>query len=326
MPPLVSFISSTRQRRFHEKVSFPATFLLYCVRCQMTYVVQSIKIPMSNFSQRLGLKPSEQVIQTSSMNSELRNSLWNALHFAIWESDDFMHHRFGKMPRIDSLSKILWFRYFKKPVDEIPSYGYQNRSERILKIIREHFFLVPWNEVYEFLEFIVEVERKATPKLAEFLNKTLEQEMSGFRFIGNILSPVTGDQERLMLEAAIVDPRFTAVGSHLERALAMLAHRTDPDYRNSIKESMSAVEAMARIIADDEKATLGQALKMLKKNRDLHPTLLDGFSKLYGYTSDENGVRHAMMEEPDLNQDDAKYFLLSCTSFVNYLKAALVQK
>ena len=38
---------------------------------------------------------------------------------------------------------------------------------------------------------------------------------------------------------------------------------------------------------------------------------------------DSNGIRHAMLEEPELTPADARYFLLSCTSFVNYLKAQI---
>lgn len=45
--------------------------------------------------------------------------------------------------------------------------------------------------------------------------------------------------------------------------------------------------------------------------------------KLYAYTSDEGGIRHAMLDEPNLTAADARYFLLSCTSFVNYLKSQL---
>ncbi|MNR54811.1 hypothetical protein D3C85_1750690 [compost metagenome] len=80
---------------------------------------------------------------------------------------------------------------------------------------------------------------------------------------------------------------------------------------------------MARIVSGNPKATLGEALKALEKTGKLHAALKDGFSKLYGYTNDESGIRHAMLDEPQLTQEDAKYFLLSCTSFVNYLKAAL---
>ncbi len=38
---------------------------------------------------------------------------------------------------------------------------------------------------------------------------------------------------------------------------------------------------------------------------------------------DADGIRHAMLEEPELTAADARYFLLSCTSFVNYLKAQI---
>ena len=62
---------------------------------------------------------------------------------------------------------------------------------------------------------------------------------------------------------------------------------------------------------------------MLEKGGELHSALKDGFSKLYGYTNDEHGIRHAMLDAPELTQGDAKYFLLSCTSFVNYLKSKL---
>ena len=55
----------------------------------------------------------------------------------------------------------------------------------------------------------------------------------------------------------------------------------------------------------------------------LHSALKDAFSKLYAYTSDEQGIRHAMLDEPNLTRADARFFLLSCTSFVNYLKAQM---
>jgi len=35
----------------------------------------------------------------------------------------------------------------------------------------------------------------------------------------------------------------------------------------------------------------------------------------------KNGIRHAMLEEPNIGVEDAKFFLLACTSFVNYLKS-----
>ena len=278
---------------------------------------------MKSFSERKGLKPISETVQTNSMTTELRNSLWNALHIAIWSEAGFLYGRQGGLGEIDTFSEQFWFRYLKKPIDERPSYGYTDHAGRILKIIRDEFFACGWNEVYDFLEFVVSAFTRSKPRLPDFLNKVLEREMAGYRFIDGHAVDIVGEQEREMLEQALADTKFSGVASHLARALELLADRTNPDYRNSIKESISAVEAMARIVAASPKATLGDALKALEKSGKLHTALKDGFSSLYGYTSDEQGVRHAMLTEPNLSQADAKYFLLSCTSFVNYLKSNL---
>ena len=145
----------------------------------------------------------------------------------------------------------------------------------------------------------------------------------GYRFVAGHLADVTSREELTMIEEAARDSRFAGVSAHIDRALELYADRENPDYRNSIKESISAVESMARLVSGSEKATLGDALKTIEKNGHLHPALKEGFLKLYGYTSDEQGIRHAMLDEPNLTAADARYFLVSCSSFVNYLKAQI---
>jgi hypothetical protein len=277
---------------------------------------------MKSFSQRQGIKPVAEVAQIGTMNDELRNSLWNTLDSAFWSTDYFVCGRHDSYGEIEEFSRALWADHFKKPVDSRPGYG-RRRGLEILDLIREHFFICEWYEVYDFLEFVVRFYSRAKPRLPDFLNQVLARELAGYKFINGTLVDITGSQESQLLEEALKDTRFAPVSAHLERALILLADRKTPDYRNSIKESISAVEAMARVVSENPKATLGEALKVLEKKGHLHPALKDGFSKLYGYTNDDDGIRHAMLEEPNLDQSDAKYFLLSCTSFINYLKAKL---
>ena len=93
-----------------------------------------------------------------------------------------------------------------------------------------------------------------------------------------------------------------------------------PDYENSIKESISAVEAICCIITDDDKATLGKALgKLEQAGITIHGSLKSAMEKLYGYTSDENGIRHAGIDFKGASSEDAKYMLVTCSAFVNYL-------
>jgi hypothetical protein len=66
---------------------------------------------------------------------------------------------------------------------------------------------------------------------------------------------------------------------------------------------------------------LGDALSEIVKSKavELHPALKESFNKLYGYTSDADGIRHAMLEESSLSSEDAKYMLVACSGFINYL-------
>lgn len=278
---------------------------------------------MKSFSQRQGLKPVSQVAQVGAMNDELRNSLWNAMDTVFWSTSGFVYGNHGSHGEIEEFSYLLWSNYFKKPVDTRPGHGRVGRGKMILESIREYFFGCKWHEVYDFLEFVVRVYGKHKPRLQGYLNQILARELAGYKFIDGMIVDITDTQESELLADALADTKFGPVAAHLERALQLLADRKQPDYRNSIKESISAVEAMARIVAGTPKATLGEALKVLEKNGHLHPALKDGFSKLYGYTNDDDGIRHAMLDEPNIDQSDAKYFLLSCTSFINYLKANL---
>lgn len=83
------------------------------------------------------------------------------------------------------------------------------------------------------------------------------------------------------------------------------------------------MESLSRTITGKPSVTLGEALKVLGRSGKIHPALETAFLKLYGYTCAKGGIRHAMLEEPNLTVADAKFFLLSCTSFINYLKSKL---
>lgn len=109
------------------------------------------------------------------------------------------------------------------------------------------------------------------------------------------------------------------------RLFKLLANRQAPDYRNSIKESISAVEALCSIIAGQTKASLGVALKTVENKVAIHGALKAALGQLYGYTSDADGIRHALLDESDLDLADAQFMLVSCSGFITYLLAKAVK-
>ena len=270
---------------------------------------------MKRFSERKGYKKVSEIIQKDGISDELRNSIWNILDTYVWNHLDFK----GPYPRqekIEDFTFNLWHSFFMLPVDQIPGPNSQKLSH-----IRHYYFKSEWYKIYDLVEFIDQYFQ--FNHFQKSINEVLEKELSGFRLIDHIFVDITDDQEIQMLEETFKDDRFGGVNQHLKRALELLADRENPDYRNSIKESISAVESMCKVITKNDSATLGDALKILERDHKLHPALKGGFSKLYGYTSDEDGIRHAMSEEPNIEASDAKYFLMSCTSFINYLKSKI---
>ncbi len=93
------------------------------------------------------------------------------------------------------------------------------------------------------------------------------------------------------------------------------------DRAGSIQESIHAVEAVARQIAPEKTDTLTQALNSIEKRNSLHSNLKEGFKALYWYTSDEQGVRHALLdrEGASVGMDEAVFMLGACASFASYL-------
>ncbi|MBQ9030152.1 MAG: hypothetical protein IJ106_01695 [Parasporobacterium sp.] len=104
------------------------------------------------------------------------------------------------------------------------------------------------------------------PSIYEIVNTYLEREYIGYRFVDGIIVPISDEYEIDTINEAFSN-KFTPVYEHLSKANRLLADREKPDYENSIKESISAVEAMCEIITGIKggDANLGSMLKSLRK-------------------------------------------------------------
>lgn len=269
------------------------------------------------FSQRKGFKPVKTVLQVDSMDKDLRNSLWNALTIMYW------NQMVGKSYRsehyiMNQFATILWKDYFKLTLDTLDAYWH-----KVHAYMRDYFFTCDWYEVYDFIEFVANYY--PYPSLnSQFIpvcNAYMERELSGYRFVSGKITEITSEEEIAEIEEALqIHHSLQPVSAHLKRALDLLSDRKSPDYRNSIKESISAVEAICKLLTKNPKAVLSQALKEIETKVSVHPALKKAFDNLYGYTSDAEGIRHALLDESTLNFEDAKFMLVSCSAFINYLK------
>jgi len=267
------------------------------------------------FSQRIGETKVKTELQIGSIDDGLRIALWNA--FQLFFLDE-VRSDWISTSDFEMFFKSLWHDYFKLPLDNL-----DDDFSKTYSRIRKWFFEWEWYEVYDFIEIIPQVDCPVNAdEFREFCNNMLERELSGYRFVDKIITEITDENELKEIENAIKlskETKLSGVHSHLKSALAKLSDRKKPDYRNSIKESISAVESISQVISQNPKAKLGQALKIVEQSIGLHGALKRGFMAIYGYTSDEGGIRHAMLEESKVDFEDAKYMLVSCSAFINYL-------
>jgi hypothetical protein len=215
---------------------------------------------------------------------------------------------------------MLWVHYFKKALDDFPGY-----DSNFSKFVRQYMENANWFKVYEFLEFVFRnIEREHIYEYLEFekyVNLKLKDNNSAYTLVSNKFIPVINEAEikELKQNQSLAEKHGLAgIQEHLNSAIELISQKPNPDLRNSIKESISMVEVISRIIEPSEN-TLGKALNKLDKHNKISSTLKTGFEKLYVYTNDKNGIRHVLMDETSVDIEEARFFLISCSAFTNYL-------
>ena len=268
------------------------------------------------FSNRNKFKAARDSIQIEFIDEQARNRIWSLyteMVFSKFDSQSLFLYERNRVrgSNFEPLIIMIWQEFFKEPTDTIP-----NDINDALNKVRKVHFGGEWFDVFDVLEIIIKTlpYNVSQSSFIDEANKVFEIECVGYRIVNEEVVKITDETELSEIDSAINNSP-SPIKIHLETALQLLSDRKSPDYRNSIKESISAVESTVKIIGKSEKETLGSALKKL----NLHKGFKKGISDLYGYTSEDNGIRHALMEEPNLTFADAKFFMVLCSSFINYL-------
>ncbi len=280
------------------------------------------------FSQKIGKTFVRSALQVDSIDYALRNRIWNTILELKEATDEYDYH---SESTFQQLCRIIWEDFFKNPMDRLPTWRSNSiakvDSDEMILFLRKWFFNAEWYEVYDFIEFLSSYNlRYSNTTFHESINIVLKLEMSGYRVINGSIVQITSEEEIAEVEKAIIESdQWKSVNTHLTAALTFISDRKYPNYRNSIKESISAVESLCKIITQKQSSTLGDALKIIEQKHGLHHALKKSFSSLYGYTSDSSGIRHALIEmDTEVELEDAKFMLISCSAFINFLKAKYI--
>ena len=273
------------------------------------------------FSEKYGYKKVNTSIQIEVMDESLRTAIWNGIYKTFLEKP--YHDRYISYDSDTGiLLNLLWERFFKNPLDEYdPDYYFWT------DYLKDYVLNNLWYEIYDLIEFSINSWRDKYSNLNKYIsifNDLLEQNASGYRIIEKVVTPITDEIEISEISKAIEDTIIEdTVRIQLVDSLEKLSDRNNPDFRGSIKDSISALESLFRIITKDSSIELSKALKFIEEKAgiELHKALKDAFIKLYAWTSDAEGIRHSLMDYPRLGFPEAKFMLVSCSAFINMIMA-----
>ena len=276
---------------------------------------------MTSFAERLGLRPRRSFSQRDTLDDETRTELWNVLVLLREVFRNIAEDSYHSDTTEARLLEAVWAWEFKNRRDEMKN------CEQVWTQIKTAVLNSEWYDVLDLIEAIVKhLDRYATPAskdmqviVTDAFNKSFERYLVGFRFIGDEITPIDTTAEAEAIVSAQEETDSLAGARHaLDRAVELLADRQSPDYPNSIKESISAVEAVVRKVTGA--GTLGAGLgKLEAAGLDIHPALKGAWSKMYGWTSDADGIRHAGIRAAEADQALARYVLVTCSAFISYL-------
>lgn len=216
----------------------------------------------------------------------------------------------------------------------IETRGKSYEYERIEKLIKQVFDDGTYDEILDIIEFIasnlkIRVEDSTISyysnleysdqyeNLYKKYNDLFEKECVGYRFVDGLIVRITNKEELQAIEKASLTNK--KVNDHIKKAILYISESGEKDYKNSIKESITALETLCSILTKKDKGTLGETIEIIGKEKKIHPALKEAIAKLYGFASDEPGIRHGSGKVGNnISFDDAKFVLVICSAIINY--------
>ena len=282
---------------------------------------------MALFSERYGYTKASDVIIREQITKEIQNAICSCYDKLPDLFSEVTASYQDAKAEYKNLEEYLWVYFLNERAANF-SDGYKYHVVATVYIEDKSN---AWYKKLDIIEKTIQYLRNFDAKNHKFysvasnfiklLNSAFERLNFAYRTINDAIVEITSEQEIKTIEIAI-DNSARNVKMHLNRALELYAQRPNGDYRNSIKESISAVEAFCREKTGEN--TLGKALNKLEKNGIVFPDVLKtAFEKLYAYTNQPDaGIRHALMDDTGVytpKAEEAIFMLVSCSAFINYL-------
>lgn len=262
------------------------------------------------FEQAEGAAPLPSQLALKEVSEGLKAKMWQVFHDSlVADGNSYLSGNWELVLRDHHVDRL------NLPIDTFSPY-----KPTVIQELRENLFDDDYLNFFGFIQYVLRHHR-CPPYIKQAVPAVLKLHRAAYRVVdGDTIAPFATEAEAATAEKALDELKSAGMDgarTHLRKAMSEL---TAGSWAGSIRESIHAVESVARTIVPGA-STLGPALTALEKNRVIHSALKSAFGSLYGFTSDAGGIRHARFEKSDAEVDeaDAMFMIGACSAFVTYL-------
>jgi len=271
------------------------------------------------FAQAEGVEDLPRQLLLREISPELRAMLWAYVYEHLNQATGYPGTYGGGTYWNDpwkTILKMWWITRLHKNADEEPGVS------EMISIVKSHMTNGDYVKLFDFLQFVIQSDH-CPYKFKQTIDKFLSSRSAAYRVVDDYIVPLSSDEQADAARAALdIARQSVARGpyAHMQKASAGLSNG---NWSEAIRESIHAVESAAKSI-EPTASTLGPALDKLRDTIGLNQGLAKAYKSLYGYSSDEKGIRHALVFEDaaDVDERDAIFMFGACASFVGYLLSA----
>lgn len=250
---------------------------------------------------------------------------------------EFLHQQHCKLNIIEDIifstdnikriiNKIFFYEDNTRSDESYKYYDFLDFIETFLKILQNEKHTIHIKEEIEWGTF-EEISKEfdgllISSQMRQDINSILEKYSYPLRAINGQFINITNPQQIETIQNAFhitQEQGFTATYNHLEDAITKLKIQ---NYRDSICDSIHAIEAVAKQISGNGDKDLAAFLKQIKDTKIIHAEFHSACQNLYAFTNRAGGIPHAHKPNLDPLQEDAetaRFMLGVCSSFVSYL-------
>ena len=269
------------------------------------------------FSQAQGYEEIPGPLKLEELPQDARTHIWNVFYVHLHGSSEDRSGVRWISGVWDEILRTKHVVHDHRPIDEWnKEFGHLHHE------LRSDIQTMPFNKVFDLIQFVLR-----HPKCPSGFTSTVKNAFAFCRLAYKIdegepptIVPAVTEEEGNTVIESLKTLREAGLGGSTEHLRNACECINKGDWAGSIRESIHTVESVARKLAP-KAMNLKPALASINDRGGLHPALGDAFIKLYGYTSEEPGVRHPLLDsqKAKVGMDEAVFMLGACASFASYL-------